>query len=378
MTATPPPEATPDLRSALLAWYDEHARELPWRGIDDPYRTWVSEMMLQQTRVATVLGYWDDWFERFPDVAALAAAEQDEVLLAWEGLGYYRRARFLHRGARMVRDELGGAIPTTYEGLRDIPGLGPYAAGAVASIAFGERVPAVDGNVRRVLARWFDEAAPGDAWYLDRAAELVDPERPGDWNQALMELGATLCTPTAPVCGACPVALWCSAREAGTQEERPAPARRPKVTARTFVSAVVVAPDGRLLLRKRPPDGLLGGMWSFPDVELEARDGWEDVVAVARAVAAGVDVSTTERDGLPVTLAAVRHRFSHIDATYRAVILAGAGPGEGGSEGEGLVWADSGEPGVALPVAQRTILQAAASALAGGGAGQTEEEAPGG
>jgi len=383
MTPTPPPEATAelplddpsDLRDALLAWYDEHGRELPWRGIDDPYRTWVSEMMLQQTRVATVLGYWDDWFERFPDVATLAAAELDEVLLAWQGLGYYRRARFLHRGARMVRDDLGGAIPTTYEGLRDIPGLGPYAAGAVASIAFGEPVPAVDGNVRRVLARWFDEADPGDAWYRDQAMELVDPVRPGDWNQALMELGATLCTPTAPVCGACRVASWCAAREAGTQEERPAPARRPKVTARTFVSAVVVTPDGSLLLRKRPADGLLGGMWSFPDVELEARDGWEDVVEVARAVAEGAGVSMAERDGLPMTLAPVRHRFSHIDATYRPVIVAGAAPNREESDGVGaLVPVDPGEPGVALPVAQQTILQAAVSALAGEG----EQEASGG
>ncbi len=368
--APPAPDARPDLRAALLGWYDAHARELPWRGEDDPYRIWVSEMMLQQTRVSTVLGYYDRWLERFPDVAALADAEQDEVLKAWEGLGYYRRARFLHAGARLVREEMGGEVPSTYDGLREIPGLGEYAAGAVASIAFGERVPAVDGNVRRVLARLWDDPAPGKAWLRETAAELVDPERPGDWNQALMELGATTCTPTGPACGACPVSAWCAARAAGTQEERPETKKRKAVPKRAFATAVVVDGAGRALLVRRPEDGLLGGMWTFPDAGL---DGWDDVVDAAReaaeeagAVMAGPEAGRAAsgegahrgRPGSPRTLSPVRHRFSHLDATYRPVLLTGSG-----EDGEDRVWAPLDEPGVALPVAQQKVARLALSAL---------------
>jgi A/G-specific adenine glycosylase len=311
--------------------------------------------MLQQTRVSTVIGYYERWLERFPDVESLAEAELDDVLLAWEGLGYYRRARFLHAGARMVREELDGEVPDTFEGLKAIPGLGDYAAGAVASIAFGRPVPAVDGNVKRVLSRLWDEPDPGKAWLRKTAAELVDPERSGDWNQALMELGATVCTPRNPECGACPVSDWCAARAAGTQEERPAAGAPREVPARTFASAVVVDESRRALVVRRPEDGLLGGMWSFPDAAME---GWDDVVEAARMAArkAGVDLEAEARSVR--TLSSVRHRFTHLDATYRPVLLGGEG-----SDARDRSWVELDDPGVALPVAQQKIARAALDAL---------------
>lgn len=366
----PDEERTRAMREALLDHYDRTARDLPWRGEDDPYRVWVSEVMLQQTRVDTVLGYYGPWLERFPDVASLARADLDEVMLAWEGLGYYRRARFLHQAARVVRDRFDGRVPSAYDDLRSLPGLGEYAAGAVASIAFGQAVPAVDGNVRRVFARLFDVADPKNAWLRAMGMALVDPHRPGDWNQALMDLGATVCVPGTPRCDRCPLSAFCAAYAAGTQEERPAPPKRKAVPSGTFAVAVVVDPDGRALFVRRPPDGLLGGMWAFPEA---AMDDGADAVGAARdaAGAAGVALGA-EPGGPPELLPAVRHRFSHLDATYRAVVLRGAArrsaneAAEGAAEGsaDGL-WASLADPGVALPVAQQKIARAARAALEG-------------
>jgi A/G-specific adenine glycosylase len=346
--------SAPAVRRALLRHYERTARELPWRRDKNPYRIWVSEVMLQQTRVDTVTGYYDAWLQRFPTVRALAAAEEDEVLKAWEGLGYYRRARNLHRGAMMVRDSFGGSVPGSYGQLRRLPGVGDYTAGAVASIAFGEVVPAVDGNVRRVLARLFDVEDPRAAWLRKTAAALVDPDRPGDWNQAVMDLGATLCTPTNPACDACPLAQWCRARASGTQAARPAPQRRKPPRSGTFATAVVVDPEGRRLVIRRPEGGLLGRLWAFPDVAAE--DG--KAVEGARAAARGRGVDLLEAEA-PRKLAAVRHRFTHIDATYLPVLLRGAGPSDEHQRwlsGEALVQ-------IALPVAQRKIAAAVEAAL---------------
>jgi A/G-specific adenine glycosylase len=300
-------------RRALLAHYDRARRDLPWRGERDPYRVWVSEVMLQQTRVETVIPYYRRWLERFPDVAALADADLDDVLLAWQGLGYYRRARGLHAGARMVRERHAGVIPSGHEGLRDLPGVGEYTAGAVASIAFGARVGAVDGNVRRVLSRLHDEAslprrrlrALADAW--------VDPARPGDWNEALMDLGATLCTPRAPACGACPMSRWCGARAAGTQEVRPASAGMRRVAARALASAVVVDPEGRGLLVRRPEEGLLAGLWAFPDAEVGVGAAEGELRRAARRAARSAGAEPTRAAGIVV--APVAHRFSHLAVT---------------------------------------------------------------
>ena len=265
----------------LLAWFDAHKRELPWRGVGDPYAVWISEVMLQQTRAGTVVPYYRRWMRRFPDVDALADADLEEVLRVWRGLGYYARARNAHRCARRVRDEWGGVFPRSAAELGTLPGIGPYTAAAVASIAFGEAVPAVDGNVRRVVARLFDLPDPSPAKARDLAGSLMDTARPGDFNEAMMELGATVCTPRSPSCGACPVAAGCRALAAGTVAERPARRTRRAGPTRTWDVRVAVSPRGRTLVVRRPPDGLLGGMWEFPAVEVdggggagERRGGW--------------------------------------------------------------------------------------------------------
>jgi len=345
------PLADPDFRAALLSHYDTHARDLPWRGESDPYRVLVSEVMLQQTRVETVKGYYDRWLERFPDVDSLADASEDDVLKAWEGLGYYRRARNLHRAAAVVR-ERGGSLPRAQAELRALPGVGEYTAGAVASIAFGEAVPAVDGNVRRVLARLMGEAAPTAGWLRERAARLVEPTRPGDWNQAVMEHGATVCTPQAPKCGECPVADWCAADAAGTQAELPVPAKRAAPRSERIRLAVLEW-DDLVLIRRRAPDGLLGGLWAFPEEE-----------PVALAMECGLVPG-----GHPVPLTDVVHRFTHLEATYQPMWLECEAPSPGspvgvsGSDATGTdelnsecQWVDADAVDVALPVAQRKVL----------------------
>jgi len=324
---------------------------MPWRETSDPYAIWVSEVMLQQTRVDTVVPYWERWLERFPTVAALADAELDDVLRHWEGLGYYSRARNLHSAARMVRERFDGAVPAEPEALRELPGVGEYTAGAVASIAFGVATPAVDGNVRRVLSRLHDLATPTPRTLRERAAALVPADRPGDFNQALMELGATLCSPRSPACGECPVARWCLARRRGTQELRPLPTRRKPIPEERVRSLVRVRDDGALLLARRPMDGLLGGLWEFPEAS-----------ASGGAAAGGTDPGGTE-------LEPVVHTFSHKRVTYEPVLirvgvdgdedvagdgsLAGGGAGRGGTERAWVEPARLGE--YALPVAQRKI-----------------------
>jgi A/G-specific adenine glycosylase len=304
------------IRRALLRHYDQHRRELPWRGTADPYRVWVSEIMLQQTRADVVAPYYERWLERFPTLDALADAELDDVLHAWQGLGYYARARNLHRAARMVRERHGGELPRDAAALRALPGVGAYTAGAIASIAFGEPCPAVDGNVRRVLARLFDlaDAAPGTIHEL--AARLVPRRRAGDFNQALMDLGATVCSPRRQACGECPLARWCLARARGTQAERPARRRRPQVPAYDVGTAVLRARDGRLLLVRRPEDGLLGGMWSFPGEVARAGESVEDAAARAGRAASGLAIVGRGRP-----LGSVVHVFSHRREVYHVFLF---------------------------------------------------------
>ena len=254
-----------EMRSALLAWYEAHRRALPWRATRDPYRIWVSEIMLQQTRVAAVLEHYRRFLDAFPTVAALAAASEFEVLALWSGLGYYRRARMLHRASQVVAAELGGVMPQTAETLLSLPGVGAYTAAAVASIAFGEAVAVVDGNVARVLARvaGWSAAEPGFAAKVRvMAAKLMDPERAGDFNQAMMELGATVCLPRAPLCLHCPWQPWCR-----TRGEHPIPARRALVRQQS-ARAVWLRGDGEareVLLVQRAADArLMAGMWELP------------------------------------------------------------------------------------------------------------------
>ena len=254
----------------LLAWYDQHARTLPWRGIHDPYRTWVSETMLQQTRVETVLGYYARFLERFPTVADLAAAPEDDVLKMWEGLGYYSRARNLHKGAKQVMAEFGGVIPADVEQLRKISGIGPYTAGAIASIAFDQSVPAVDGNVIRVVSRLRgireNVGIPSVRRTLEGAAASLVPQlRPGDFNQAVMDLGATICTPGTPACEKCPLQGVCDAYAADDAEDLPVLPRKnpPKVIDYTVC---LIFSGNRVLMRQRT-EAMLKGLWVFPMAE---------------------------------------------------------------------------------------------------------------
>jgi len=260
----------------LLAWYQSNARELPWRSVQSPYRTWISEIMLQQTQVETVIPYFLRWMVRFPDIQTLADADEQEVLSEWEGLGYYSRARNLHRAAKIIVEELGGQLPSASKVLQRLPGIGPYTAAAIASIAFGEDVAAVDGNIRRVLSRLFDVRVParspeGEKLIWGLAEENLPSGRASEYNQAMMDLGATICLPKNPVCQQCPIAAFCRARKLGVQDERPVKLPRKKVPHLT-VTAAVISRRGQVLLAQRPKTGLLGGMWEFPGGTLEEKD----------------------------------------------------------------------------------------------------------
>lgn len=309
---------------ALLEWYDKSARSLPWRATRDPYAILVSEFMLQQTQVSTVIPYFERFMRRFPTLVALAAAEEDEVLAEWKGLGYYRRARNLHRAARAVVWEHGGELPRTAEALGRLPGIGPYTAAAVASIAFGEPAPVLDGNVLRVMARILGEERPVDQAAVQRAmrlrlAEEIPADRPGDFNQALMELGATVCSPAKPLCGACPVTAFCAARAGGDPERLPVKVRRAKVRAERRVAGVLFDRE-RVLLVQRPPGGLLGGLWEFPNTE---GSGEEGLASLRRWLEERLGCSVGEW----TRLGEVEHRFSHLHWTLEvatARVQAGA------------------------------------------------------
>lgn len=253
------------VRRRLLRWYRREARDLPWRHGRDPYAIWVSEVMLQQTRVDVATPYYLRWIARFPTVQALAAADPEDVLRLWSGLGYYSRARKLHEAARLVAQR---GMPDTAVGLLELPGIGPYTAGAIASIAFGRREPAVDGNVVRVLARlnaWPGAAsAPALLRKVHAAAtRLVPASAPGEWNQAVMDLGATVCTPKSPACSACPLESLCEARRLGREAAIPAAKRQAAVRVERHGYAVVRHRE-RVLLVRNPPQGLLAGLWSLP------------------------------------------------------------------------------------------------------------------
>ena len=248
-------------RARLLAWYDAHARDLPWRKSRDPYCVWVSEIMLQQTRVAAVIEHYHQFLRRFPTVKKLAAAREASVLAAWSGLGYYRRARMLHATAKVLVRELGGKFPVTAQAWRELPGIGRYTAAAIASIAFGEAVALVDGNVERVLQRVTGQRFAGEELWR-QADRLLDRERPGDFNQAMMELGATVCTPRAPICRMCPVVELCSTRGELAGSSRAARQKKREI------HYALDRRDGQIFLVQRPHDArLMAGMWELPEVD---------------------------------------------------------------------------------------------------------------
>jgi len=309
----------------LLRWYGEHARDLPWRREPTPYRVWVSEIMLQQTRVAAVLDYYKRFLEAAPTVADLAALPEDQLMKLWQGLGYYSRARNLQKAARQIMEEFGGAFPSTYEEIRSLSGVGDYTAGAISSIAFGLPVPAVDGNVLRVTARICgdnsDISAPATKKKVTAAlARIIPLDAPGNFNQAMMELGATVCLPNgAPLCGQCPAASFCRAH----LEERTAelPVKAPKKERRVEARTVYLLFHGDCVaLRRRPGKGLLAGLWEYPN-ELSGTDPFLDWELAPR---------TCERGGTG------KHIFSHIEWHMTAVVCELDSP----DLPAGWVWAD--------------------------------------
>ena len=296
----------------LERWFAGHARDLPWRRTRDPYAIWVSEVMLQQTRVETVEGYWPRFLARFPDVASLATADEDAVLGEWSGLGYYRRARLLHRGARHVHEALGGQLPRTAKQLRAIPGIGPYTAGAIASIAFDQPEPLVDGNVARVHSRLAALEDPGEQdakakvhWQF--VARVLEHGSPRVLAQALMELGATVCRPRAPTCLLCPLRRHCRAHAAGAEGTIPAVKSKKKPPEEQLVALALRRGD-KLLLERRPDDGLLAGMWCLPLFPAPAGTPGEQLeqLAAAASESLGVPVRLAEAPAQPV-----RHVFTH-------------------------------------------------------------------
>ena len=359
MSAPPTPDAdwVAGLRHRLLDFFARSARPMPWRETRDPYAIWVSEIMLQQTRVETVIPYFRSWMDRFPTVEALSEAPEAEVLKEWEGLGYYSRARNLHRAASVVRERHGGRLPADLGQLRSLPGVGDYTAGAVGSIAFGLRAPAVDGNVRRVVARLMDWPDPRGKRLRETVAAWVPEHAPGDFNQALMELVATVCTPRSPRCEVCPLAELCAARGAGTVRARPVARKRAPVRREERVVAVLaVRRDGppRFALQRRPDTGLLAGMWEFPSAALEAETEPETAVLALAG-------DTRHPGAAPRPLSPVPHAFTHLQVTYRPYLLS-AGPES--APPPGAEWFTPDQIGaLPLPVAQQSIVETALAAL---------------
>jgi A/G-specific adenine glycosylase len=308
------------IRGALLTWYERERRELPWRRTKDPYAIWLSEVMLQQTQVATVIPYWERFLVRFPTVEALAKAPLDDVLSAWRGLGYYSRARNLHRAAQEVVARFGGRLPSSAEELLTLPGFGRYTSGAVASIAFGDEAPLVDGNVARVLSRLFEvEGVPGDkareARLWELAGALVRGERPGDFNQALMEHGATVCRPESPLCLLCPVRGECLAFRHGRVGELPPAKVRTPPRPMTLALAVWKHED-TLLFARRAEKGLFGGLWELPSAEVEP-EAPEATAALRLSELLGVQVTAK------AVLGTVQRQLTHRALTLRLLRVEG-------------------------------------------------------
>lgn len=364
MTAGAPSRAA----AALLEWFAGRSRDVPWRDEEDPYRVWVCEVMAQQTRIRTVRERLPAFFAAYPSIESLAASDPDDLMRAWEGLGYYARARNLRRAARKLVEQAeradGGeaTLPTTTDGLRELPGVGPYTAGALASIAFGRAEPAVDGNARRVLARLFDLERPtparldATARALIAAADAGPPvgegrSRAGELNQALMDLGGEVCTPRSPDCDACPVAACCLALARGTVPDRPPRKARGPLPHHDVAVALVWRDDGRLLIQRRPPEGLLGGLWEFPGGKVET--GEPPAEAAVR--------ETREETGLVVRIresaGTVEHAYSHFRITLHAFHASTAGGRLTDGGVRPRAWVTRGELGdYAFPAANRRIL----------------------
>ena len=300
-----------EFQQNLVTWYEEHCRDLPWRGMNNPYRTWVSEIMLQQTKVDTVIPYYMNFISEFPTIESLATADEEKVLKAWEGLGYYSRIRNLHSAAKEVVASYGGIIPKTREEIGQLKGVGPYTAGAILSIAYNIPEHAVDGNVMRVLSRIFyikeDIAKPSSRKIFEKIVmDVISKEKPSEFNQGLMELGALVCTPTSPGCLLCPVRVHCKAYEKGAERELPIKSKKKKPVLKQMAAVVVFDKEGRLLIDRRPDDGLLARLWEVPNVEVKAEDNEQEILQKYVKEKYGIIIQVEE------SIQTVEHVFSHL------------------------------------------------------------------
>lgn len=300
----------------LVAWFHAHQRRMPWRDQPEPYRVWVSEVMLQQTQVDTVIPYFSRFIARFPDVRTLAAADLQQVLKLWEGLGYYSRARNLHAAATRVCEKFNATLPDTYEGLQELPGIGPYIAAAIASIAFGRPVPVVDGNVLRVFARfWGIEADIRDprtrTTLFDRLTPMIAMCDPSAFNQAMMELGALICSPKSPKCGQCPLKADCMAAATGRTLELPFKSRKAPVPHHEIAVGVVWR-DGKVLIARRKENQMLGGLWEFPGGKIKPKEGAAEAVVRELREETGLAVRPLHK------YCTVRHAYTHFKITLHA------------------------------------------------------------
>ncbi len=335
----------------LIDWHARHGRhDLPWQRRRTAYRVWVSEIMLQQTQVATVIPYYERFLQRFPDVSALAAAPLDEVLHLWSGLGYYARARNLHRAAVRITEEHGGRLPRSLEALADLPGIGRSTAGAILALSRGERHPILDGNVRRVLSRHFAvEGSASDRTTLERlwrlSEECTPAARVDTYTQAIMDLGATVCTRRNPSCAACPAATTCVARRTGRQHELPSPKRVRARRLRQVFMLAAVREDGGVLLERRPESGLWGGLWCLPEFATAA-----DAEAYGQRVLAAAPAR-------PVPLRQVEHAFTHFDLVITPLLAHCSGSADAPDPAR-TRWYRTSEPArLGLPAPIRRLLE---------------------
>ena len=321
----------------LLDWYRDNARELPWRDHPDPYIVWISEVMLQQTRIETVIPYFHRWINELPSISSLASATQQTVLNLWEGLGYYSRARNLHQAAQVIVEKFDGQLPGDVKSLMKLPGIGRYTAAAITSIAFGKNEAALDGNIRRVLSRVFNVKEPirssqSEKILWDIAEQNLPKGKAGDYNQALMDLGATICTPKTPACKKCPVSSECLAYRFNIQEERPV--RNPsKKTPHHIVTAAVILKKRKILIAQRPQKGLLGGLWEFPGGKQKPN---EDLIScLQREISEELGVSVQ----VGKTLGIYNHAYTHFRVTLHAFLCALNGGKPELKEHDSLYWA---------------------------------------
>jgi A/G-specific adenine glycosylase len=303
------PKQIEQFRKRLVEWYRRHHRRLPWRETDDPYRIWISEVMLQQTQVQTVLPYYQKFLSLFPDVKHLADADLQKVLKAWEGLGYYARARNMHRAAKILVEQTAGKLPENWTSVRALPGVGDYIAAAILSLAFNQPYAVVDGNVKRVLARLYEISAPINKSssykiFKETAGYLLDHRHPGIFNQAMMELGAIICKPGKPKCNACPVCSLCHANRTGSVDKFPKRIKPPK-TPLHHIAVGVIYKNDHMLITRRKLEGLLGGLWEFPGGKIKKHETPES--ACVREIKEEVNL------GVTVTghIAQVKHAYTH-------------------------------------------------------------------